>query len=408
MNWKVLLAVLAVACLFMSSSYTMLIPFLPLYLTQELGVTEEANLWSGAIFSVTFFLSAIMAPVWGMLADRGSRKLMAIRSASLLAITYTLGGLVQTPFQLLLVRMLQGVAAGLWPALLSIMSSNCPQQKLGLSMGILQGAMTAGGVIGPLMGGAFAQYFGMRTSFYMGGALLFLITLMLVFVVRESPKESVPRKVVEKAKKSSLFSIPVLRDLLLCAGLTQASVTVAMPIFTYYVAQLMGTEENLVAVSGYVFAVLGIAGIFASPFWGWLGQSIGFRPVLLASMFFAGLLGAISAIPQALTPFVVIRFIGGIAFAGIFPAINAMLTRYSPSTERGRVFGVSFSVQQAGSITGPLMGGFLASAWSLQGTMIFAGIVQLVAFGFLMLCRQHFVKADAAKALGVPKRAVTG
>ena len=408
MNWKILLAVLAVSCLFMSSSYTMLIPFLPLYLTQELGVTEDANMWSGAVFSVTFLLSAVMAPVWGMLADRGSRKLMAIRSACLLALTYTLGGFVQTPFQLFLVRMLQGVAAGLWPALLSIMSSNCPQQKLGLSMGILQGAMTAGGVIGPLMGGVLAQYLGMRTSFYMGGFFLFLITLMLIFVVKEPPRETLRKKAVASGKKTSLFAVPVLRDLLLCAGLTQASVTVAMPIFTYYVAQLMGTEENLVAVSGYVFAVLGIAGIFASPFWGWLGQSIGFRPVLLISMFFAGLLGAISALPQALGPFVVIRFIGGIAFAGIFPAINAMLTRYSASTDRGRVFGVSFSVQQTGSIAGPLIGGLLASAWSLQGTMIFAGLVQLVAFGFLWMCSSHFAAADTEKSLGVPKHTVSG
>lgn len=49
MNWKVLLTILTLAATLMSSSYTMLIPFLPVYLTKELGVTEHVNLWSGAV-----------------------------------------------------------------------------------------------------------------------------------------------------------------------------------------------------------------------------------------------------------------------------------------------------------------------------------------------------------------------
>lgn len=102
MNWKVLLTILTLAATLMSSSYTMLIPFLPVYLTKELGVTEHVNLWSGAVFSVTFLVSTFMAPIWGAMSDKGSRKLMAIRSAVLLSLAYTLGGLVQTPTQLFL------------------------------------------------------------------------------------------------------------------------------------------------------------------------------------------------------------------------------------------------------------------------------------------------------------------
>ena len=107
MNWKMLLTILTLAATLMSSSYTMLIPFLPVYLTKELGVTEHVNLWSGAVFSVTFLVSTFMAPIWGAMSDKGSRKLMAIRSAVLLSLAYTLGGLVQTPTQLFFVRVLQ-------------------------------------------------------------------------------------------------------------------------------------------------------------------------------------------------------------------------------------------------------------------------------------------------------------
>ena len=88
MNWKMLLTILTLAATLMSSSYTMLIPFLPVYLTKELGVTEHVNLWSGAVFSVTFLVSTFMAPIWGAMSDKGSRKLMAIRSAVLLSLAY--------------------------------------------------------------------------------------------------------------------------------------------------------------------------------------------------------------------------------------------------------------------------------------------------------------------------------
>ena len=53
----------------LSICYTMLVPFLPVYLL-ELGVPDNhADIWSGMVFSVTFLVAGIMAPVWGRLAD---------------------------------------------------------------------------------------------------------------------------------------------------------------------------------------------------------------------------------------------------------------------------------------------------------------------------------------------------
>ena len=63
-NWKALVWFLTLTSVFMSASYTMLVPFLPMYLIEELGVANsDVNLWSGLIFSTTFLISAIMAPI---------------------------------------------------------------------------------------------------------------------------------------------------------------------------------------------------------------------------------------------------------------------------------------------------------------------------------------------------------
>ena len=103
-SWQAVLVVLTISAVFMAVSYTMLIPFLPVYLTQELHVpADKANFWSGLIFSMSFLISGIMAPVWGAIADKKSRKLMAVRAAFLLAISYGLGGIVQNEWQLLMI-----------------------------------------------------------------------------------------------------------------------------------------------------------------------------------------------------------------------------------------------------------------------------------------------------------------
>lgn len=75
MHWKALVWFLTITSVFMSASYTMLVPFLPMYLIEELGVhATEVNIWSGIIFSSTFLISAIMAPIWGAMADKKGRK----------------------------------------------------------------------------------------------------------------------------------------------------------------------------------------------------------------------------------------------------------------------------------------------------------------------------------------------
>lgn len=66
---------LIIVMFFISAAYTMLIPFLPLYL-MELGVTgKDVNFWTGMVFSICFLVAGIMGPVWGKLADtKGKRK----------------------------------------------------------------------------------------------------------------------------------------------------------------------------------------------------------------------------------------------------------------------------------------------------------------------------------------------
>lgn len=387
-SWKAVLVILSLSSILMSVSYTMLIPFLPMYLMQELGVAQaDVNIWSGVIFSASFLISGIMAPIWGAMADKKSRKLMAVRAAVLLAISYALGGIVQDPWQLLAMRCFQGFAAGLWPACLAIMASNAPRDKVGICMGTMQGAMTAGGVLGPLAGGVLAEAFDMRTTFFLGGAALFVITLLLIFFIKEPKRKPQEKKETESKEKTNLLKIPVVQRMLLCAGIVQLTILLQQPVMPLYVGELQGSMDRIVFVTGLLFSIVGVSGVIASPVWGVIGQRWGFRPALYTALLGTAVFGMIQSIPDTLVPFGIWRFIGGLTFAGIFPAINAVLTNSTNPEDRGRIFGLSYAAQQVGSVIGPILGGALAMWFGIKFVVFFSGFVLLPLVIFLYLRR---------------------
>ncbi|MBP3439107.1 MAG: MFS transporter [Sutterella sp.] len=396
-QWKVTLVVLSLSSVLMSLSYTMLIPFLPMYLINELGVDQSrANLWSGIVFSASFLISGIMAPIWGAMADKRSRKLMALRAAVLLAVSYTLGGLVQNEWQLLAMRCFQGFASGLWPACLAIMASFAPRDRLGFCMGTMQGAMTAGGVLGPFFGGVLAEMFSMRTTFFVGGAALIVISLLILALIRE-PARKEQKKDAGKTQKRNLLKVPVVQRMLLCAGIVQLTILVQQPVLPLYIGELQGSMDKLVLVTGLVFSVVGISGVIASPIWGILGQKWGYRPALYSALFGTAVFGMIQAIPDTLIPFGIWRFIGGLTFAGIFPAINAVLTMSTDPEDRGRIFGLSYAAQQVGSVAGPLIGGGMAMILPLWTVVFFSGFILLPLVIFLFVCRPKQEESTAGE-----------
>lgn len=377
MNWKVVLAIMTCNVVLMSASYTMLIPFLPLYLRNDLGADPETlNLWTGAIFAISFAVCAIMAPIWGKMSDSKGKKLMLIRSSSLIALTYFCGALVQTPFQLFLVRILQGFAAGLWPASLALTSAYTPKNKIGICMGVMQSANICGGILGPLFGGVLAEAFGIRTSFIIAACALVGITLVTIFFIKEPPKSEEDKKAPPASYKSLLKRDGIL-ILLLAGGLTNMVILLLQPIMTLYIGVLRGTEENLVLISGVVFSLSGIAGAIAAPIWGRQGQIKGFYRTLVLSLSAAGLLIGCQFIPNTLVPFAILQFCVGLGFSGIFPSANAMIINLTSPLERGSAFGMLFSAQQIGGAIGPIIGGVIATFIHLSYIFLLSGVTLL-------------------------------
>ena len=154
------------------------------------GVTDlgQVGLWAALVTSAQAVSMALVAPLWGALADRYGRKLMVLRATFGGAIILALMGFVVNVQQLLVLRFIQGIFTGTVPATMALVASTAPKERSGMAMGSLQTAVYLGVSLGPLLGGIFGDTFGYRPSFWITGTLLFISGILVAIFVREDFK----------------------------------------------------------------------------------------------------------------------------------------------------------------------------------------------------------------------------
>ena len=392
--WKKNLPVLWIAVFLCCASYTSCIPFLPVYIMREMGVDpSEVNFWAGISFAVTFLGCTVMAPYWGALADHVGQRKMAIRAGYGLALTYFLTGACQDIYQLIGVRILCGVVAGFVPACMSMASSSLPESRMGWGMGLMQTALSSGTIMGPLMGGYMASWFGMRMSFYVGSIALFTATTAVMFIVKDMTilqKGGFSASSLWHDLQDSLRN-KELRFIMFMFFMVQTCVMTIQPLITMYVGQLMGAMgDEAVKMSGVIFSLAGFAGIIAAPFWGKRGQSYGYVRIFALVTFTAGFINLFQVFIQDVWQFAAIQFVYGLFLAGAVPNINANLTVVTDRATRGKAFGLSTSANQFGGVVGPLLGGVLGACMSTRHV--------LVATGCILMCMGLYSYYTRARA----------
>lgn len=102
--------------------------FLPLFLG-ELGVNDpgEAAFWAGLISGVTPFMIALSAPFWSLEASRRGPKLVMSIVLAAAIVTALLCAVATAPWQVLVLRTVQGLAGGFVPIGLSVVTMVTPE-----------------------------------------------------------------------------------------------------------------------------------------------------------------------------------------------------------------------------------------------------------------------------------------
>jgi len=378
--WKRNLYIIWISQFFAIGGISLVLPFLPLFI-RELGInsTAEERIWSGWAFAGPFLLSFISTPIWGSLGDKYGRKLMTVRAIFGLGISQILVGLSQTPFQLVLFRMIQGVVSGFIPAALSLVASNTPKEKSGYALGVLQTSTAAGSIMGPLIGATLSAFFGFRIIFFINAFICIIIGFFIIYGFKEITTNN------DNGKSYNIFDnlsfIKQRKHLslaLIIIFLAQMSIMTNQPIFTLYIETMISDQKYLATISGIIFSITGIANVISGPIWGKRNDKYGSSKNLSIALF----IGSFSILLHAFVnnPIYVgfLRILLGISIGGILPSLYTLMSNETPIERRGGVLGISSSFTTLGNMIGPLTGGYIASYLGFQMVFFYGALILLI------------------------------
>ncbi|HEL2555303.1 TPA: multidrug efflux MFS transporter [Streptococcus suis] len=359
--WKQNLKVAWLGNFLTGTSFTLVMPFISVFV-EELGVgAGQVEYYAGLAVSVNALAAALMAPIWGSLADRYGRKPMMVRAA--FAMIFTMGGMAFVPnvFWLLALRVLNGVFTGYIPNATALIASQVPKDKTGYALGTLSTGAVAGNLIGPTLGGILAEMFGVHTVFLLVGLLYAIVVLLTVFYIRE---DFVPIKKGEEMSVKEVFEQVKDRQMLVGLFVTSmiiiAAAQAVVPILTLYVRHL-GQTDNLLFVAGFIISLPGMASLVTSGYLGKIGDRIGNHRLLLIALTYSLLINVFCVFAENPFQLGLLRFMYGFGTGALLPSVNSLLTKLTPKEGISRIFSYNQLFNNLGSVVGPMMGSAVAA-----------------------------------------------
>ena len=343
------------------NEFSLVMPFISVFV-EELGVGPGlVEYYAGLAVSTNALAAALMAPIWGSLADRYGRKPMMVRAAFVMI--FTMGGMAFVPnvFWLLVLRVLNGVFTGYIPNATALIASQVPKDKTGYALGTLSTGAVAGNLIGPTLGGVLAEMFGVHTVFLLVGLLYAIVVILTVFYIRE---DFVPIKKSDALPVKEVFA--QVKDRKILAGLFVTSMVIiaaaqaVVPILTLYVRHL-GQTDNLLFVAGFIISLPGMASLATSGYLGKLGDRIGNHRLLLMALTYSLLINVFCVFAENPFQLGLLRFLYGFGTGALLPSVNSLLTKLTPKEGISRIFAYNQLFNNLGSVVGPMMGSAVAA-----------------------------------------------
>jgi len=373
--------VLWLAVFIASASWTMVMPFMPVFLSDDLGVRVGVTVWAGLLGAVNSGFSAVCAPIWGALGDRWGRKAMMIRAGIFLGLSYAVMAMVRNPYELLGVRVMIGALTGFIPTATALVATTTPERHMGQALSLVATGNQAGAILGPMLGGFLADLIGLRNSMALSGVAVFAATLLVLVAVREQFQRPAQQPVRLLGDMRQVLQAGPLLTVLATTVLMMTSQAAMEPVLIPYIRQLLGPDSpNWMA--GVIYSVPGIAFVLAAPSWARLGERWGYATTVTLGL----LGGALFTLPQALVQgglgMGFFRLTAGLALAAVTPGLSSLIAASVPREQRGKAFGLNQSAFNVGAMLGPLLGGVMGDRVGIRWVFPTTTLLLLVAAGW--------------------------
>jgi MFS family permease len=386
-DWRVIVAIFWFTSMVEGLGVSQIFAFAPLYLKQ-MGVLEPDRLrFVGLFGSLIFIVGAPLVPLWGVWADKYSRKAVIVRSALVEAVVFTGVALSREPWQLAASMLLVGFQLGNTGVMLAAIRDVAPRPRLGTVIALFGASGPVGFAVGPVLGGIVVDGLGLPLPvvFWVSAGLSVATALLVGFGSREIRPEVVPQgRAVDLAFGAvrGVLSDPIVRRIFAIFGVAFLATQMSRPYIPVLVERANGSDVGLTSAIALVTGTAALVGALVSPLGGWIGDRIGFRRVLVGAL----AAGAAAALLMPLAPTVAVLALVAVAVAASSAAVSAMvfglLATEIPSERRSTTLNLVYLPLYAAGIVGPVLGAIVVTAglWApfwLGAAVYVAGAIAL-------------------------------
>lgn len=375
-----------------------------------------SNEWSispatlGVVFSAGLLGMTAGAIFIAPYTDVVGRRMMVLIALAVISVAMTLTGLVNSLWQLIVLRGLAGLGIGSMLASLTSMSAEySPLRRRNLIITFVSTGYPVGATIGGLVAAWMIPEFGWRSVFYAGGALtaamipavVFFLPESLHFLLAKQPVKALDKinNVLVRLKHPALESLanvsmassarPGVRALF-TPERRQSTLLLWLAFFMCFMTLyfLLSWIPKIVVDAGlsldkgiFTGITFNIGAFIGVVLLGFLADKKGLRPLI----FWFCIIGALLMLAFGFSPAIVglllvLSFLLGFFVDGGFAGLYPVAARIYPTEIRTTGVGWAIGAGRTGAIVGPFLGGILIGLdWSISAYFVVFALPLVIA-----------------------------
>ena len=384
-SWKLLTFLFSLANLLEIAVVAHFVLFTPAFLTTIGFSKAEIDAWTGPIASAGFIVGIWFVPFWGVLADRYGRKPLILRSYYVEVLAMALAAVSHNIWLYLVARALTGFALGNTGLMYASLTEAAPGHRVAFSLGLVNGSVPLGSLVGGLAGGLIVAQYGVHWLFGIDALVAALIAVILTAFYRETftPKPTPRIPVMLGDALRAVIHSPVAATIFLTSFVYNVAPFSSNAYLPVRIGEIVGTRAAPMAI-GITQGVAGVTTLLGSAAWGMLADRIGHRRLLVFLMFMAGILWLPLFAAQSITALA----IAWAVFAAVNPSVSslmiAIISLNVPAEKRGSILSMIYLPMNLAFVVGPVTASLVArnlqvrdvflvsAAWSFLALLIFA------------------------------------
>ena len=376
-DWRLVVAVFWITSLVEGIGVSQVFNLVPAYLS-HMGVPDAQRLsFVGLFNSLLFVLGLPLVPLWGVWADKYSRKAVIARSAVVEAVVFAGMALSREPWQVAVSILLIGFQLGNTGVMLAGIRDVTPGRQLGRTIALFGASGPIGFAVGPALAGVLIDGLGWSISavFWVSAGLSVATALLVTFGTREVRPEVIPTGRILPLAFGAMRSVVTDRAVLrifVVFGTAYLATNMARPYIPILVERLAGRGPGLASAIALVAGTGSLAGALLSPLGGELGDRIGFRPVLVGALAGLGVGLFLMTVVGGIPALALVAVAVAASQAAVSAMVFGLLATEVPAERRSTTLNLVYLPLYASGIVGPAIGAVVARVAGLSAPFFLA------------------------------------